>query len=256
MITIFLPKRKIYCAVFLFSALLLISGILIITLGKQEKVALATVYQGSDKEKKISLIFSVVWGEEFIPPIIECLKEYNVTATFFLGGQWADDFPQLAGQIAAGNEVGNHGYAHLHQERLSKEDNITEIKKAETSIFKATGIKTNLFAPPYGEQGEIIKKSAVEAGYTTIFWSIDTIDWQRPDPSVIVSRVLDKAQNGAIVLMHPTAPTVQALPQIIKELKRQGYDLVKVSVLLQGLKEEGGSETGSQNSEYRIREKE
>ncbi len=242
MITLFLPKRKIYCAVFIIIIFLITTGIFIVAVNKQEKAALAAVYQGSDKEKKISLTFNVVWGEEFIPPIIQCLNDHNVTATFFLGGQWADDFPQLAAQIASRNEVGNHGYAHLHQERLSREENIAEIKKAEMSIFKSTKVKTNLFAPPYGEQGEIVKKSALEAGYTTIFWSIDTIDWRRPESSVIVSRVVDKAHNGAIVLMHPTAPTVQALPQIIKELKKQGYDLVMVSTLLQGLNEKGESD--------------
>jgi len=47
------------------------------------------------------------------------------------------------------------------------------------------------------------------------------------------------------VLMHPTAPTVHALPQIIKELKKQGYELVKVSALLIELEKEGNSKTGS-----------
>ncbi len=244
MITVFLPKRKIYCAVLFFTAFLVISGIFINIRETQGKAALAPVYQGSDKEKNISLTFNVVWGEEFIPTITECLKEHNVTATFFLGGQWVDDFPELAGQIAANHEVGNHGYAHLHQERLSKAANITEIKKAEISIYNATGIKTNLFAPPYGEKVDVIFRAAEEAGYTTIFWSIDTIDWQRPDPPVIVRRVADKAHNGAIVLMHPTAPTVHALPQIIKELKKQGYELVKVSTLINGLEEEN-NKTGS-----------
>ncbi len=245
MITVFLPKRNICCAVLLLTAFLLIAGILINAWSEPERATMAPVYQGSAREKKIALTFNVVWGEEFITQIMECLRENNVTATFFLGGQWVDDFPELAGQIAANHEVGNHGYAHLHQERLSKAANITEIKKAEMSIYNATRIKTNLFAPPYGEKEDVIIKAAEEAGYTTIFWSIDTIDWQRPDPLVIVRRVVDKAHNGAIVLMHPTAPTIHALPQIIEELKKQGYELVKVSALLNELEEEGNSKAGS-----------
>lgn len=245
MVTLFFTKRKFLHGITIFAAFLIISGILINTWSGPERAAMAPVYQGSAREKKIALTLNVVWGEEFIPQIMECLRENNVTATFFLGGQWVDDFPELAGRIAASYEVGNHGYAHLHQERLSKAANVTEIKKAEMSIFHATGIKTNLFAPPYGEQEDVIIKAAEEAGYNTIFWSIDTIDWQRPDPQVIVRRVADKAHNGAIVLMHPTAPTVHALPQIIKELKKQGYELVKVSALLKGLEEEGNSNTGS-----------
>lgn len=242
MVAIFLSKRMVLSGIAFLAAVYFLTGILIHNWSGPERAAMAPVYRGSAGEKKISLTFNVVWGEEFIPQIVDCLRENDVTATFYLGGQWVDDFPDLARQIAAGHEVGNHGYAHLHQERLSKAANISEIKKAETSIFEATGIRTCLFAPPYGEQGEVVIKAAEEAGYTTIFWSIDTIDWQRPDPSVIVRRVVDKAHNGAIVLMHPTAPTVHALPQIIKELKSQGYELVKVSVLLRELEEEGNNE--------------
>lgn len=205
--------------------------------------AMAPVYQGNAREKKIALTFNVVWGEEYIPQIIESLDQYKVPATFFIGGQWAEDFPELAGRIArAGHEVGSHGYSHPHPDRISKSANFDEIKKTEDVLIRVTGLKPTLFAPPYGERGDVVLKAAGEAGYTTILWSIDTIDWQRPDPSIIVRRVTEKAHNGAIVLMHPTAPTVHALPFMIKELKKQGYELVKVSTLLEGLKEEGSGE--------------
>ena len=48
-------------------------------------------------------------------------------------------------------------------------------------------------------------------------------------------RVVGKAHNGAIVLMHPTAPTVSALPQIIEELKEQGYQFVTVGEMMAGM---------------------
>ncbi|MCL6561011.1 MAG: polysaccharide deacetylase family protein, partial [Firmicutes bacterium] len=147
----------------------------------------APVYQGSTREKKIALTFNVVWGEEYIPQIIESLKENNVPATFFIGGQWAEDFPDLAKDIArAGHELGSHGYSHPHPDKISLSANIDEIKKTEEVLTRVAGVKPALFAPPYGERGEVVLKAAEETGYTTILWSIDTIDWQRPDPSVIV----------------------------------------------------------------------
>lgn len=63
-------------------------------------------------------------------------------------------------------------------------------------------------------------------------WTVDTIDWQRPEPEVIVERVVPKAENGAIVLMHPTKATVEALPKMIAGLKDKGYKLVTISQLL------------------------
>jgi peptidoglycan/xylan/chitin deacetylase (PgdA/CDA1 family) len=66
-------------------------------------------------------------------------------------------------------------------------------------------------------------------GYRLIMWTADTIDWQRPTPQVIQDRVLKKASNGGIVLMHPIQQTVQALPGMIDGLKAKGYQLMTVS---------------------------
>ena len=69
-------------------------------------------------------------------------------------------------------------------------------------------------------------------GYEVIMWSLDTIDWQNPDVATIVKRVVPRIHNDAIILMHPTKPTVEALPQIIKKLKEEGYQMVPVSMLI------------------------
>ncbi len=236
-------KKRIIPGLFIFFAVVLFMVGFFKLWSEQAKSTMAPIYQGSEHERKIALTFNVFWGEEYIPRIIELLKEDNTPATFFIGGQWAEDYPELTGEIArVGHEVGSHGYSHPHPDRISKSQNMSEIIKAEETLEKITGSKPVLFAPPYGERGKAVLQAAEEAGYKTILWSIDTIDWQRPDPSIIVSRVIDKAHNGAIVLMHPTAPTVRALPQLIKELKKQGYELVKVSTLLEDLKIEQGNE--------------
>lgn len=73
---------------------------------------------------------------------------------------------------------------------------------------------------------------ASEQGYLTVLCSLDTADWMRPGVERIVRRIVPRAHNGGIVLMHPTEQTPQALIQIIKGLKEQGYKLVTISQLL------------------------
>ena len=197
---------------------------------------LSPIYQGSDREKKIALTCNIFWGEEYIPRMLEILQEHDVKMTFFPGGTWVEDFPELLKSIdGAGHEVGTHGYAHLHPDQLSKSANLRDMQKAEELIYQAIHKRPKLYAPPYGEKGAAVLKAAEEQGYSFILWSIDTIDWQRPSPEVIVRRVVGKAHNGAIVLMHPTAPTVSALPQIIQELKKQGYQFVMVGEMMDGM---------------------
>ena len=66
----------------------------------------------------------------------------------------------------------------------------------------------------------------------TIMWSVDTIDWQKPAPDVLIQRVMSKVHNGAIILMHPTAATSQSLEQLIIQIKNKKLQINTVSNLL------------------------
>ena len=90
-----------------------------------------------------------------------------------------------------------------------------------------------MFAPPYGEVDRRVVAAADALGYRTIMWTIDTIDWQEPSVETTIARVMNKAQNGGIVLMHPKVKTVRALPAIIEGLRQKGFKLLPVGELLQ-----------------------
>jgi probable sporulation protein (polysaccharide deacetylase family) len=203
-----------------------------------EHVATPTVvepiYQGDENIKAMALTCNVFWGEEYIGRMLDIFKEKNVQATFFIGGTWAEKFPDLVKKISEqGHEIGSHGYSHPHPDSLSRQENLQDISRAEKIIADLTGKKPRLYAPPYGERGPAVLEAAQELGYRTVLWSIDTVDWQRPAPEVIRKRVLNKMENGAIVLMHPTAPTINALPGIIDALQEQGYQLITVGKMLE-----------------------
>lgn len=185
---------------------------------------------GTLESNKISLTINVDWGEEYIPDLLSVLSAYQVPATFFLTGRWADNHPDLTGEIAAaGHEIGNHGYSHSSPNASSIEEIQTEITRTEQAIYQATGTVTRLYAPPSGECEEHVVQAAEQAGYFTILWSVDTIDWQKPDPETILQRVRTKIHGGAIILAHPTASTVEALGSMIEELEAEGYEFVTVS---------------------------
>lgn len=227
------------------AVLLFASGLFFAGRAEQATSGKHPIYQGSNKNKEIALTVNVFWGEEYIPEMLDILRKNNIKATFFLGGTWVKKNPGLAKRIAdEGHEIGSHGYSHPHVDQLSKSANLREMEKSEEIIYNATGVRPVLFAPPYGERGPAVLQAAEDASYTTILWSIDTIDWQLPQPGVIVERVVGKAHNGAIVLMHPTAPTVSALPDIIKGLEGKGYKLVTVSRLLEELQSPETTVTG------------
>lgn len=191
------------------------------------------IYKGEADEKEIAFACNVVWGNEYLPQILQILKDNDIKITFFIGGDWATKNPEeLKAIYEAGHELGNHGENHKKQTQLNIEQNKREILKAEESIKNVTGVKTTLFAPPFGDVNKTVADTAEGLGYKVIMWSIDTIDWKTTDYSEIIERVESKQHSGAIVLMHPTEVTVKALPDLIKSLKNMGYEIGGVSDVL------------------------
>jgi len=190
-------------------------------------------YRGPADQPFISLMINVDWGNEVIPAMLDVFRRYNVTTTWFLTGTWAEKNPELAAAIAQdGHEIGNHGGWHGLPSEMTPEQIQDLILTGEEKIMDITGQKPMLFAPPAGDFNQQTVAVAAELGYKTILWTIDTVDWQRPAPTVIIDRVVTRAQNGAFVLMHPTEPTLQALPLIIEQLQKRGYSVVPVSQIL------------------------
>jgi peptidoglycan/xylan/chitin deacetylase (PgdA/CDA1 family) len=81
----------------------------------------------------------------------------------------------------------------------------------------------------------MVIETARSLGYETVLWAIDTLDWKNPGPEYMVRRVLNQIFDGAIILMHASDSSKQihlALPDIIRQLRAQGYELVTVGELL------------------------
>ena len=175
------------------------------------------IYSGNENSNKVSIMINVYWGNEYIEPMLKTLDEYNVKCTFFVGGSWASKYPEMLKDIVRrGHEIGNHGYYHKDQDKLSYDQNYDEINMCHQIVKKFTNIDMNLFAPPSGA----FNKSTIEAsgnlGYQTIMWSLDTIDWRDKDEKVIYDRATSQAKGGSLILCHPTEHTLKALPKILK----------------------------------------
>ncbi|VBB08041.1 polysaccharide deacetylase [Lucifera butyrica] len=228
-----IPQWYVVFATGIFLFLAMLSGILQPLLSNQSSSVPQPYFHGNESKPKVALACNVFWGEEFLPDMLNTLDKYNCKITFFIGGSWAKRYPDVLKMIAdRGHELGNHTYSHPHPNTLSKEKNKEQIILAQDLINNITGKKTVLYAPPYGEYNDTVLSAAQELGYKTIMWSIDTIDWQRPPADIIKKRVLKKIHNGAIILMHPTEPTAKALPDLIEELQKLGYQITTVSDVL------------------------
>ncbi|NLI60815.1 MAG: polysaccharide deacetylase family protein [Clostridiales bacterium] len=235
---IYIPFNK-KNLIFLAISIILVTALIVLVFynsfnkGVFSVMAPQAIYKGNENLSKVAFACNVVWGTEFIPQMLDIFDERDLKITFFIGGEWAEDNPELLSHMVnAGHELGNHGYYHKHHSQLNIDENIREIRDTEDLIYNLVGLRTRLFAPPYGEFNDITLKAAESLGYRTIMWSIDTIDWRREGARIITDRVVKNPHNGAIILMHPVEDTLEALPTIIDELRNRGFEIGKVSDIL------------------------
>jgi len=191
------------------------------------------IYKGHPEKPMVAILVNVAWGNEYLSEMLATLKKHNVYGTFFLEGRWVKENPELAKMIVTGgHEIGNHSYSHPDMKTLSSQKIRSELKKTNEVIKATTEKDVQLFAPPSGSFRDEVVKIAHEMNMKTIMWSVDTIDWKKPSPQVLLNRVMSKVHPGAMILMHPTESSSKALDQLILDIKKKGFQFGKVSELL------------------------
>ncbi|MGO4106795.1 polysaccharide deacetylase family protein [Paenibacillus sp. YAF4_2] len=191
------------------------------------------IYKGNPNKKMIAIMVNVAWGNEYLPAILNTFDKENVKATFFLDGSWLKKYPDVAKQIQErGHEISNHAYSHPDMKTLSRQTAYTQISRTEELLKGTLGVQNKWFAPPSGSYNQMTVQVAGEQGLMTVLWTIDTVDWRKPSPDWIIQKISSKLEPGALILMHPTSSSRDALLGMIREAKRQGYALGTVSETL------------------------
>lgn len=192
------------------------------------------IYSVQKEEKIVSLSFDAAWGNEDTQQLIDILAGYDIKATFFVVGAWVDKYPESVKALYdAGHEVMNHSDDHAHFNQLSAESIIANVNACNDKIEAVTGVRPNLFRPPYGEYNDNVVQTLTDMGMYTIQWDVDSLDWKDLSAADISKRVLGGVSAGSIVLFHNAAKnTPESLSTIIDGLLADGYSIVPVSELI------------------------
>ena len=158
--------------------------------------------------------------------VLEVLDEHNIKALFFLIGKNVSAHPEIAKEIIKrGHQVGIHSQNHewnfgfLIGNRLQN-----ELQDCQIEIEKATGIKTNLFRPPFGVTNPNVAGAVKKLEMQTIGWNVRTYDTAAKDSSTIINRVAKNVNSNSIILLHDRMElTTQTLPQIIEKVNGMGF---------------------------------
>lgn len=204
------------------------------------------LYTGNRYLPEIALTFDDGPSPYYTPQVLSILQHYGIKATFFCIGRQVARYPYLVKQeYTNGNLVGNHSWSHSNLALLSESDIVSQINLTADAIQQATGVRPTLFRPPYGVFNTRVLTNANILGLTTIIWNDEARDWTTPGTNVIVSRILNLANNGAIILLHDgggdRSQTIAALPTIITTLRSRGFQFVTLQQMVQDMPEPSAS---------------
>ncbi|MGQ0700022.1 MAG: polysaccharide deacetylase family protein [Panacagrimonas sp.] len=202
-----------------------------------------TVSHGSRKSRYVALSFDDGPDPEVTPAVLDALAQFGARATFFTIGRSVEAHPLLARRIEAEHhELGNHSWEHSRwQNFFGAPRQLREIERGAQAIAALTGRPAQpLYRPPIGLKSPPLARAAQRLQLTVVAWSLHSRDTCSDDPERIAQRVLGKIRPGDIVLMHDghdlpgrhRPACAEALPRILRGLRRRGLQCVTVSELL------------------------
>jgi len=161
--------------------------------------------------------------------IVQIMRRYRACGTFFVLGGNAVARPDLVRHVHAScGLVANHTWSHRDLTTLPPSEIADQIRQGRHAIGTVTGTTPALVLPPYGSADARTAAVARELGVTLVRPDVTT---GRVGPGAIAERALTGARRNAIVLLHETRATVEALPKVLSGLARRGYIFVTVADL-------------------------
>jgi len=175
------------------------------------------------------------------PFVLEALRRYGATGTFFCIGKNVQEYPHIYRRILEeGHRVGNHTQHHLNGWKSSDAAYLADAGQA------ARYIDSDLFRPPYGRisafQASLLKRPPFE--YQIIMWDVLSADFDRQlHPGKCARNVIRHARPGSIIVFHDSEkayPRLEvALPAVLEHFKEKGYrfDGIRPGLMRQGDKQ-------------------
>jgi peptidoglycan/xylan/chitin deacetylase (PgdA/CDA1 family) len=187
------------------------------------------------REHEVVLTFDDGPWPENTPMVIKALTDQCLKATFFEIGEHAMWHPELSKLVAAaGMTIGSHTWSHKD---LAKQPYAGDIEQAKNEIemgvsavhAAVAGPIAPFFRFPDLQQPPVLLSYLGERNIATFSTDIDSFDFKLHRPEQVIQSVMTKLKKAGkgIVLMHDfQRQTAEALPELLRQLKANGYVIV------------------------------
>ena len=168
------------------------------------------------------------------PLVLKALADHCVKATFFPIGKHATYYPELLKEVAnAGHTIGSHTWSHRNLARMKPDEAKMEIEKGISAVELALGKPAApFFRFPVLQHPPATVTYLGERNVGIFSTDLDSFDFKMRKPDQVIASVMKKLEKHGkgIVLMHDFQKvTVDAVPELLKQLKDGGYKVVHMT---------------------------
>ncbi len=168
------------------------------------------------------------------PAVLKALADQCTKALFFPIGKHASWHPELLKQVAAaGHTIGSHTWSHKDLSKLSEQEATDEIEKGIAAVAIALGNRPGgaFFRFPALRSPEPLLKYVGSRNLGVFSTDLDSFDFKIHSPEQVIKSVMAKLskRGKGIILMHDfQRSTAHAIPELLKQLKDGGYQVVQI----------------------------
>lgn len=163
--------------------------------------------------------------------VLDTLKKHNAKATFFVIGKNIKGNESILQQIINdGHSIGSHSYSHdFWIDIWGKKKLEQDIVESLNAIKNVIGKDVKIIRPPYGVTTPNFASVFKKLNLQSVGWNVRSYDTSASDINIILSRVLQKTQNGSVILLHDRLDLMpELLEKLIPALKQKNFEFVTV----------------------------
>jgi peptidoglycan/xylan/chitin deacetylase (PgdA/CDA1 family) len=209
------------------------------------------------RRRELSIVFDAIGSAEGLVGVLNVLKDYGVTSTFFVNGEFVRQSPGAARLLAgSGNEIGSMFFTAVDPTdarfKIDAEYIRRGLARAEDEWFAVTGKELSLiWHTPYYTVNTDILAAGASMNYSFVGRDIDPLDWVTRADSArlrgayldahhIVEKIVAEAKPGSIIPIRLGITDggrddylYRELALLIDNLMASGYQIVPVSTLIE-----------------------
>ncbi len=209
------------------------------------------------RRRELAIAFDALGSAEGLVGVLNVLKDYGVTATFFVNGEFVRQSPGAARLLAgSGNEIGSMFFTAVDPTdarfKIDADYVRRGLARAEDEWFAATGKELSLlWHTPYYTVNTDILAAGASMNYGYVGRDVDPLDWvtradipKLPgsylDAHRIVEKVVAEAKPGSIIPIRLGITDggrddylFRELALLIDDLMGMGYQIVPISTLVE-----------------------